>query len=170
MRLDLRHSLGRILILLLLPLVGGESFAQWRADSLKGYEQRTLELKPDYSGPVVATLVHRIATGTRHRAVLYVHGYNDYFFQKELGDSIVHHGYSFYALDLRKYGRSLREGQDAFEAKDMTEYQEELSAALHFIRGTLGDLYPSAFHGRAHHLTLSPRYGQQGWGAWTDLE
>lgn len=138
MRLDLRHSLGRILILLLLPLVGGESFAQWRADSLKGYEQRTLELKPDYSGPVVATLVHRIATGTRHRAVLYVHGYNDYFFQKELGDSIVHHGYSFYALDLRKYGRSLREGQDAFEAKDMTEYQEELSAALRFIRSTEG--------------------------------
>ena len=138
MKLDLRHSLGRILILLLIPLLGGEISAQWRTDSLKGYEQRTLELKPDYSGPVVATLVHRIASGTRHRAVLYVHGYNDYFFQKALGDSIVSHGYSFYALDLRKYGRSLREGQDAFEAKDMTEYQEELSAVLRFIRSTEG--------------------------------
>ena len=138
MKLDLRYSLGRILVLLLIPLLGGEISAQWRTDSLKGYEQRTLELKPDYSGPVVATLVHRIASGTRHRAVLYVHGYNDYFFQKALGDSIVSHGYSFYALDLRKYGRSLREGQDAFEAKDMTEYQEELSAALRFIRSTEG--------------------------------
>ena len=138
MKLDLRHSIGRILVLLLIPLLGGELFAQWRTDSLKGYEQRTLELKPDYSGPVVATLVHRIASGKRHRAVLYVHGYNDYFFQKALGDSIVSHGYSFYALDLRKYGRSLREGQDAFEAKDMTEYQEELSAALRFLRSTEG--------------------------------
>ena len=138
MKLDLRHSLGRMLVLLLIPLLAGEISAQWRTDSLKGYEQRTLELKPDYSGPVVATLVHRIASGTRHRAVLYVHGYNDYFFQKALGDSIVSHGYSFYALDLRKYGRSLREGQDAFEAKDMTEYQEELSAALRFIHSTEG--------------------------------
>ena len=138
MKLDLRYSLGRILVLLLIPLLGGELSAQWRTDSLKGYEQRTLEMKSDYSGPVVATLVHRIASGTRHRAVLYVHGYNDYFFQKALGDSIVSHGYSFYALDLRKYGRSLREGQDAFEAKDMTEYQEELSAALRFIRSTEG--------------------------------
>ena len=138
MKLDLRHSIGRILVLLLIPLLGGELFAQWRTDSLKGYEQRTLELKPDYSGPVVATLVHRIASGKRHRAVVYVHGYNDYFFQKALGDSIVSHGYSFYALDLRKYGRSLREGQDAFEAKDMTEYQEELSAALRFLRSTEG--------------------------------
>ena len=87
MRLDLRHSIGRILVLLLIPLLGGELSAQWRTDSLKGYEQRTLELKPDYSGSVVATLVHRIASGKGHRAVLYVHGYNDYFFQKALGDN-----------------------------------------------------------------------------------
>ena len=40
--------------------------------------------------------------------VLYVHGWSDYFFQKRLARFWTDQGARFYALDLRKYGRSLR--------------------------------------------------------------
>ena len=121
MKLSLRHILRGITVCLTFTLLIGEATAQWRADSLPGYEQRTLVMKPDYSGDVVATLVRHLTPQSTKRAVLYVHGYNDYFFQKALGDSIVRHGYSFYALDLRKYGRSILPHQDAFELRDITE-------------------------------------------------
>ena len=45
------------------------------------------------------------------RAVLHVHGFADYFFQTEYAEWWTDRGYDFYALDLRKYGRSLREHQ-----------------------------------------------------------
>ena len=67
-------------------------------------------------------------------AILYVHGYNDYFFQRELGDSVNARGYNFYALDLRKYGRSLRPHQDAFFCKDLGEYFADIDTALATIR------------------------------------
>lgn len=98
------------------------------------YESRTISLPDDYSGPVEATLIRHKLDRRFTRAVLYIHGYNDYFFQAELGDSIVKHRYNFYALDLRKYGRSLRPGQRAFECRDVREYQAEISLALELMR------------------------------------
>jgi len=47
--------------------------------------------------PVVATLVRRRATAPTRRAVLYVHGFNDYFFQTHLADFYIDHGFDFYA-------------------------------------------------------------------------
>ena len=99
------------------------AIAQYQPDILgDGYQCRTLQLANDYEGEVVTTLVRKPPLPETDRALLYVHGYNDYFFQKELGDSLNAHGYNFYALDLRKYGRSLRPHQDAFFCKDLSEY------------------------------------------------
>ena len=42
--------------------------------------------------------------------MLYLHGWNDYFFQTHLADAFAALGFDFYALDLRRYGRSLRNG------------------------------------------------------------
>ncbi|QTE29615.1 alpha/beta hydrolase [Pengzhenrongella sicca] len=100
-----------------------------------GWTSRTLQLEPDAEGPVVATLVRRAgpATPTR-RAVLYLHGYIDYFFQKHLGDAWAEHGYDFYALDLRKHGRSLRPGQTPNYVTDLRDYVEELDLAARIIR------------------------------------
>src|SRR5438552_1899038 len=51
------------------------------------YIARTLELKPDNEGEVVATLVHRPADGpSTGKAVLHVHGFADYFFQTPAAD------------------------------------------------------------------------------------
>ncbi|HEU4347317.1 MAG TPA: alpha/beta hydrolase, partial [Actinoplanes sp.] len=71
------------------------------------YERYVIDLPPDDEGPVVATLVRRRADNPSRRAVLYVHGWVDYFFQTHLADFFVERGWDFYALDLRKYGRSL---------------------------------------------------------------
>lgn len=105
--------------------------ADWKPDVLgENYEQKTVELADDYSGKVRTTVVRHKTAGQGNTAVLYLHGYNDYFFQSQLGDSIVAHGYAFYAVDLRKYGRSLLPDQLKFEVRNLKEYFEDLDVAL----------------------------------------
>ncbi|MCM0618939.1 alpha/beta hydrolase [Nocardioides bruguierae] len=89
----------------------------------------TLDLGHDDEGPVVATLVHRRAPQPTRRAVLYVHGFSDYFFQVDFAAWWLERGYDFYALDLRKYGRSLRDGQTPAFVTDVAEYGAELGQA-----------------------------------------
>ena len=93
---------------------------EWRPDILgEHFEQLTLPLRPDAEGDVVATLV-RYSPAPRlhlHRGsaadadVLYVHGWSDYFFQRRLARTFTERGARFFALDLRRYGRSLRPGR-----------------------------------------------------------
>lgn len=103
---------------------------EWRADVLGDpYVARTLPLRPDDEGEVVATLVHRPAAQPGGRAVLHVHGFADYFFQTGAADFWCERGYDFYALDLRKYGRSLLPHQTANFVTDLRTYHEELDLA-----------------------------------------
>lgn len=116
---------------------------QWRPDVLgPPFEQLTLPLAADDEGPVVATLVRAIADrpvlasllGDRRALhdvdVLYVHGWSDYFFQRSLARYWTDRGADFYALDLRKYGRSLRPGQTPGYITDLATYDEDIAAAL----------------------------------------
>ena len=98
------------------------------------YERRRIELAPDAEGEVVATLVSLRAPAPTKRAVLYVHGYVDYFFQTHLAEFFTARGYDFYALDLRKYGRSLLSHQTPNFCRDVTEYFPELDEAIRIIR------------------------------------
>ena len=93
------------------------------------YTSQTLSLRADDEGEVVATLVHRPTARTKRRAVLHVHGFADYFFQTAAADFWVERGYDFYALDLRKYGRSLRPHQTPNYVADLGTYYEELDLA-----------------------------------------
>ncbi|MGK9147563.1 alpha/beta hydrolase [Plantibacter flavus] len=118
----------------------------WVADILgDGFQQRTLPLEPDDEGEVVATLVRYrmpaieqlgefllpdVADGID---VLYVHGWSDYFFQRHLARFWGRHGARFYALDLRKYGRSLRAHQTPGYIDDLSIYDEDIEAALSVI-------------------------------------
>jgi alpha-beta hydrolase superfamily lysophospholipase len=94
------------------------------------YTRETLQLRPDFQGEVVATLVHRPAEVPTGKAVLHVHGFCDYFFQTVAADFWVRNGYDFYALDLRKYGRSLRPHQTPNYVADLNTYYEELDLAF----------------------------------------
>ena len=97
------------------------------------YVAETFDLPADDEGDVVATLVSRRVTGGSRRAVLHVHGFCDYFFQTSAADYWVERGYDFYALDLRKYGRSLRPHQTPNFALDLAEYHPELDLAHRVI-------------------------------------
>ncbi|MEJ9079234.1 alpha/beta hydrolase [Gordonia malaquae] len=109
----------------------------WRPDEfLDGYEVRTIPLAtdPDGEDPIFASLVRRPLDGITPRgAVLYVHGFTDYFFQTELADFFHERGYAFYALDLRKCGRSLKAHHQPHYTSDLAFYDEELNASLDIV-------------------------------------
>lgn len=100
----------------------------------EGFEQTTLPLADDYEGKVVATLVRRKPVQNSNKAVLYIHGFNDYFFQKEMGIRFNKMGYNFYAIDLRKYGRSYLDHQKFNDIRNIKDYYEEIHTALKIIR------------------------------------
>ncbi|HEY5222273.1 MAG TPA: alpha/beta hydrolase [Microbacteriaceae bacterium] len=116
---------------------------EWQPDVLGAhFEQLTLPLSADNEGEVVATLVRYlppfrsgltrlqltrpVAAGTD---VLYLHGWSDYFFQRHLAEFFSRVGARFFALDLRKYGRSLRAGQTPGFITDLATYDEDIAAA-----------------------------------------
>ncbi|UGQ10731.1 alpha/beta hydrolase [Yinghuangia sp. ASG 101] len=103
-----------------------------------GFEATTLTLRDDAEGPAVATLVRRRADAPTRRAVLYVHGFNDYFFQTHLADFHTGLGFDFYALDLRSYGRSLRPHRLTNYIDDLGRYAEELDEAARVVKEVEG--------------------------------
>ncbi|MCF4120478.1 alpha/beta hydrolase [Antribacter sp. KLBMP9083] len=73
--------------------------------------------------------------------LLYLHGWQDYFFQTHLAEYWEGLGVRFHALDLRKYGRSLHQHQTPGYVTDLATYDEDIEAALAAIGHGLG---PSA--------------------------
>lgn len=104
-------------------------------DVLKdGFEQTTIIQPNDYEGRVTATLIRKRNSNHSSKAVLYVHGFNDYFFQKEMAEEFIRHGFNFYAIDLRKYGRSILPHQIMNTVRDLSEYYADLDAALSILK------------------------------------
>lgn len=98
------------------------------------YESTTIEQPNDYEGKVNCTLVHLKEQTRNYAAVLYIHGFNDYFFQKEMAERFHQHGITFYALDLRKYGRSLLPNQKMNNVRSLDEYDADIDTALKIIK------------------------------------
>ena len=98
------------------------------------YQQLVLEFPDDYEGKVVATLVRKKNTQATTKAILYIHGFIDYFFQTEMADQFNQQGFDFYALDLRKYGRSRLGHQQLYNVRDLSEYDAEINKALEIIQ------------------------------------
>ena len=59
----------------------------WMPDVLAGFEQNTLNSPTAADGPLALVLVRRRCSTPSTKAVLYIHGYVDYFFQIHLADS-----------------------------------------------------------------------------------
>ncbi len=112
----------------------------WSPDFLDGYETTDLALADAERAPgepadveLVATLIRKSGPRVGGRAALYLHGWNDYFFQTHLADYMSDLGYDFYALDLRRYGRSIRVGQFRGFITNLDDYSTELDAAADLI-------------------------------------
>lgn len=89
-----------------------------------------------FGGPAI----HGQGDGRPVHAVLSVHGWTDYFYNVELARYWTGRGYRFYALDLRRYGRSLRPWQTPGFVTDLREYDADIEAALDAIRADVGRL------------------------------
>ena len=112
-----------------------------------GFQCTTIELAPDHEGEAVATLVRAPSPSTptfltkmgkrtrlaENTDVLYIHGWSDYFFQENLAEYWQDNGAQFYALDLRRYGRSIRPGDLEGFIDDLSRYDEEIEAALEIM-------------------------------------
>lgn len=99
-----------------------------------GFKKLTFMFPNDYEGEIIATLIRRKTVNESGKAILYIHGFNDYFFQEEMAKRFNEQGYNFYALDLRKYGRSFLSHQKFNNVRSILEYDEELNLALQTIK------------------------------------
>lgn len=97
------------------------------------YHVETLNL----NGGNVATLVSLPANANvpLRGAIVYLHGFVDYFFHDHVARYFTERGWAWYALDLRRNGRSLRDGDEPWYTGDLTEYYEEIDLAVQGIQG-----------------------------------
>lgn len=126
----LRFVMRRFLLLICLLAGVYASAREWLPDSLSGYEF-TRVARADGGR---CTVIRRSSPCGGNRGVLYIHGYNDYFFQAEEGDTFVDSCYSFYAVDLHGYGRSIRPGERPYQAKRVSDYYADLDSAINIMR------------------------------------
>ena len=108
----------------------GTPLSEGQTDAVSDDDTTVLQLR----GGASATLVRRRAARADRGAILYVHGFADYFFQEHVAEHFTAQGYDFYAVDLRGYGRSLRDGEVPNYTTDMAVYFEEIDAAIALIR------------------------------------
>lgn len=76
--------------------------------------------------------------------LLYIHGWNDYFYQTHLARVMSHFGAAFYALDLHRYGRNMPDwsGWVPYNCytDDFRSYDEEIDWAVETARAEHPDL------------------------------
>ena len=124
-----------IFILAIIFIFITRSFAQWQPDVLgEGFEHLIIEMPDDYEGKVSCALIRATQKSPTQKAVLYIHGFNDYFFQKEQAQKYTEHGYAFFAVDLRKYGRAYLPHQKRGNIRNLNEYYPDIDTCLSIIK------------------------------------
>ncbi len=83
----------------------------------------------------ICTLVHfqnrkKAQSDQQPIAILYVHGYTDYFHQTEQANFFNSLGLDFYAVDLHGYGRSIRPFQHDHNKNSFSNYFADLDVCL----------------------------------------
>lgn len=102
--------------------------------TFKNYSTHQYACAPDYEGKVVTTVIEsRSNKASASKTVLYIHGFSDYFFQEHMMTYFTDCGINFYAIDLRKCGRSFLPHQHQNYCKSMREYFPELDLGIEHI-------------------------------------
>src|SRR5699024_5669961 len=97
--------------------------------------QRRISLRPTPEDPrPEAVLVQQREPTQGRRAVLYLHGFSDYFFQTGHAERWAAAGFDFYALDLRLSGRAIGDRPRPGDVRDLRRHDEEIAVALAAIR------------------------------------
>ncbi|MGB2065242.1 MAG: alpha/beta hydrolase [Marinomonas gallaica] len=79
---------------------------------------------------VVTTVIEYVTPAPSHKAILYLHGYTDYFFQDQLAHHFEQLGLRFFALDLQGYGRSIRPNSVPNWCESLSQYHDDIHIAL----------------------------------------
>lgn len=111
-----------------------ETDLSWHPDILPGYEARYVNQGMAFDGPCRSTIIRKKSRVQSKKGYLYIHGFNDYFFQSQMGDRFVDSGFHFYAVDLRRYGRSKEPWQYPYNIRDQKEYFADIDSALAQMR------------------------------------
>lgn len=116
---------------------------EWQSDILgEGFESYAFEAVGADGVTRTATLVRyapltetapSAASRERRRAVLFLHGWSDYFFNGELARFWNGQGFEFFALDMHNHGRSLRPETHGGYVADLANYDAEIGAAVGMI-------------------------------------
>lgn len=136
------------------------AYVRWRDDILPGFEQLSLQLA-DGPDSLEIVLVRRRCKATSKAAVLYIHGFIDYFFQSHLADFYNEQNLHFYALDLRRHGRSLLPEQRANFTRDIDEYFLDIDAAISHLQ-SFEDIDWLLLNGHSTGGLLAALYGHRG--------
>jgi len=137
------------------PEVLGYSLSHEGTDKELGepYKVYPIEVRLDSANVFHSTLIE-YPFGISPRAVpqnlslrgiiLYVHGYNDYFFQKELAEKADSAGFAFFAIDLHYCGRSYMPGERRADMRSVKEFYSELDVAVELSKRIAVDDYEDA--------------------------
>lgn len=117
------------------------SRVDWEPDILPGFERASVD------GVTVVRPTGDLTTAPRkaRALVLHVHGRNDYFFQTHEADAFRDAGYDFAAVDMRRAGRSWRQGEDAHHVMSMAELGEDIETAIGVLVGDNSEI-PVVIH------------------------
>ncbi|WP_427017965.1 alpha/beta hydrolase [Pseudarthrobacter sp. P1] len=129
----------------------------WEADVLgDGFESAQLHGTHDSGAPRVATLVRYldpfrppsgpVSSPAPRQAVLFLHGWSDYFFNTDLARFMDSLGIAFYALDMHGHGRSQRSGVLGGFVRSLKDYDSELVQAHAAVLADLALRYPARPH------------------------
>jgi alpha-beta hydrolase superfamily lysophospholipase len=125
----------------------------WTGDILgPDYQALVLAVPRPDGTPRQATLVRHRPAGTagqaepaaaaagavRRPAVLYIHGWSDYFYNSGLAEFFTGHGYDFHALDLHNHGRNLVSHELGGYVDDLSDYDDEITVAHATIQAEAG--------------------------------
>jgi len=112
---------------------------EWQTDILgTDFESCGFEARGIDGVPRRATLVRHVP-GSAQRpavngAVLFLHGWSDYFFNVALAEFWTQQGFRFYALDMHNHGRNLREDSTGGYVAHLDDYDAEIGTAIGMIR------------------------------------
>mgnify|MGYP000647946524 CR=1 FL=1 len=80
-----------------------------------------------------ANLISQIIPKSK-KAVLYIHGFNDYFFNKDFSQKFLDQGYSFFAIDLHNHGKNINKNSKRYYFQDVKEFYPEINKAIDIIK------------------------------------
>jgi alpha-beta hydrolase superfamily lysophospholipase len=123
---------------------------EWQSDILgEGFESLAFNATGSDGVTRTATLVRYApqkegtsgaGPAARRRAVLFLHGWSDYFFNVDLARFWDGQGFEFFALDMHNHGRSLQPETHGGYVADLGNYDAEIGTAV----GMISEVRPMA--------------------------